>query len=267
MRRRPTTVRARIRSAPGRAAGSWRPGRTTRPARRRCGTRRPCRSCAPGPRTGCGARAAATRPAGAGSWKVSVWLTTPVDTVTCACAWPTPAWGRMAVAMRNPSVAKASSAWSTAGSSGAPTKRVQTSRSAGPTASGSLMSTSPAMRTCQSPLAVARRRDVAGSRRVPGAGSAWRMKSGSSALSSTSERVHSRSPWLIVTVLLANARPPCMRSTAISTGASGRPPRAKTVCTVFTRLSSWPARPATIDCASSWPPKITPWPASALPAR
>ncbi len=93
------------------------------------------------------------------------------------------------------------------------------------------------------------------------------MKSGSSALRSTSERVHSRSPWLIVTALLAKARPACMRSTVISTGASGEPPRAKTVCTVLTRLPSWPARPATIDCASSWPPKITPWPDSALAAR
>ena len=47
----------------------------------------------------------------------------------------------------------------------------------------------------------------------------------------------SRSPWLIVTVLLAIARPLCMRSTAISTGASGDPARAKIVCTVLTRFS------------------------------
>ena len=54
--------------------------------------------------------------------------------------------------------------------------------------------------------------------------SAWRITSGSSALRSTSERVTNVSPWLMVTVLLATERPLCMRSTAISSGASGLAP-------------------------------------------
>ena len=58
---------------------------------------------------------------------------------------------------------------------------------------------------------------------------ACRITSGSSALSSTSERVTSVSPWLMVTVELATERPLCMRSTAISRGASGDAPRANTV--------------------------------------
>jgi len=47
----------------------------------------------------------------------------------------------MAVAMRNPSLAYANSAWLVVRSSGASGKRVHTSSVAGPTASGSLMST------------------------------------------------------------------------------------------------------------------------------
>ena len=66
------------------------------------------------------------------------------------------------------------------------------------------------------------------------------------------------SPWLIVTVVLATERPLCMRSTAISRGASGDAPRAKTVWMVLTDFPSWPASPAMIDWASSWPPKTTP---------
>ena len=87
--------------------------------------------------------------------------------------------------------------------------------------------------------------------------SACRITSGSSALRSTSERVHSVSPWLMVTVLLATDRPLCMRSTAISSGASGDAPRAKTVWIVLTDFPSWPARPAITDWASSCPPKTT----------
>ncbi len=49
-----------------------------------------------------------------------------------------------------------------------------------------------------------------------------------------------RSPWLIVTVLLAIARPLCTRSTAISTGWSGDAARANTMCSVLTVLASWP---------------------------
>jgi hypothetical protein len=45
------------------------------------------------------------RPAAKGSWNVIVWLTTPVDSVRWAWAWPTPAWGRIAVPMRKPSLA------------------------------------------------------------------------------------------------------------------------------------------------------------------
>ena len=89
--------------------------------------------------------------------------------------------------------------------------------------------------------------------------SAWRITSGSSALRRTSERVTNVSPWLIVTVLLATERPLCMRSTAMSSGASGDAPRAKTVWIVLTAFPSWPASPAITDCASSWPPKTTPW--------
>ena len=77
---------------------------------------------------------------------------------------------------------------------------------------------------------------------------------------STDERVMSRSPWVMVTVLLANDRPACMRSTAISRSASGRPARGKTVWIVFTVMASLPRKAATIDCASSWPPNTTPCP-------
>ena len=63
----------------------------------------------------------------------------------------------------------------------------------------------------------------------------------------------------MVTVLLATERPLCMRSTAMSSGSSGPAPRAKTVWIVLTDLPSWPARPAITDCASSCPPKTTPW--------
>ena len=68
--------------------------------------------------------------------------------------------------------------------------------------------------------------------------SAWRITSGSSALRRTSERVTKVSPWLIVTVLLATERPLCIRSTAISRGASGLAPRAKTVWIVLTAFPS-----------------------------
>ena len=97
--------------------------------------------------------------------------------------------------------------------------------------------------------------------------SAWRITSGSSALRSTSERVTNVSPWLIVTVLLATERPLCMRSTAISRGASGLAPRAKTVWIVLTDFPSWPASPAITDCARSCPPKTTPWVELRLSAR
>ena len=93
------------------------------------------------------------------------------------------------------------------------------------------------------------------------------MKSGSSALSSTSERAHSRSPWLIVTEQLAMARPACIGSTVISTPASGEAPRAKIVWTVLTRLSGAWVSPATTDWARSWPPNTTAWPVSAFSAR
>ena len=56
-----------------------------------CGTRWPRRRTGRGPHRGCGARAAANPRPQHGSWNVSVWLITPVDTVTCACACPTPA--------------------------------------------------------------------------------------------------------------------------------------------------------------------------------
>ena len=75
------------------------------------------------------------------------------------------------------------------------------------------------------------------------------------------------SPWLMVTVLLATERPLCMRSTVISRGASGDAPRAKTVWIVLTALPSWPASPAITDCASSCPPKTTPWVELRLSAR
>ncbi len=51
------------------------------------------------------------------------------------------------------------------------------------------------------------------------------------------------SPWLMVMVLLATERPPCMRSTAMSSGASGVAARAKTVWIVFTTFPSCPAQP------------------------
>src|SRR5262245_4286906 len=86
------------------------------------------------------------------------------------------------------------------------------------------------------------------------------MTSPSSALARTSDRVHSRSPWLIVTVLLAKVRPLCITSTPTSSGASGDAPRAKTVWRVLADLPSWGAMPATSDWASSWPPKTTPRP-------
>ena len=79
--------------------------------------------------------------------------------------------------------------------------------------------------------------------------------------------MHRRSPCAIVTALLANARPACMRSTVIASGASGEAPRAKIVCTVFTALPSCPASAATIDWPRSWPPNTTPWPVSAFSAR
>ena len=44
-------------------------------------------------------------PASTGSWKVSVWLSTLVEMERWAMDWPTPACGRIAVPMRNPSVA------------------------------------------------------------------------------------------------------------------------------------------------------------------
>ena len=97
--------------------------------------------------------------------------------------------------------------------------------------------------------------------------SAWRITSGSSALRSTSERVTSVSPWLMVTVELATERPLCMRSTAMSSGASGEAPRANTVWIVLTVFPSWPASPAITDCASSWPPKTTLWAEWRLVAR
>ena len=40
-----------------------------------------------------------------------MWLITPVESVTWACVWPTPGCGRIAVPMRKPSVANATSAW------------------------------------------------------------------------------------------------------------------------------------------------------------
>ena len=71
----------------------------------------------------------------------------------------------------------------------------------------------------------------------------------------------------MVTVLLATERPPCMRSTAMSRGASGDAPRAKTVWMVLTDFPSWPASPAITDCASSCPPKTTLWSDRRLVAR
>jgi hypothetical protein len=68
----------------------------------------------------------------------------------------------------------------------------------------------------------------------------------------------------MVTALLANARPLCMRSTAISTGAFGPAAQANTVCTVLTDLppafGSSPTSAAMIVWPSSWLPKITPGP-------
>ena len=75
------------------------------------------------------------------------------------------------------------------------------------------------------------------------------------------------SPWVMVTVLLATERPACMRSTATSRGASCDAPRAKTVWMVLTAFPSWPASPAMIDWASSWPPKTTPCGDGRLVAR
>jgi hypothetical protein len=40
-----------------------------------------------------------------GSWNAMAWLSTVVEIDTWAWAWPTPACGRMAVAIRNPSLA------------------------------------------------------------------------------------------------------------------------------------------------------------------
>ena len=52
--------------------------------------------------------------------------------------------------------------------------------------------------------------------------STCRITSASSALRSTNERVQIWSPWLIVTVLLATERPPCIRSTVMSQWGLGR---------------------------------------------
>jgi hypothetical protein len=92
------------------------------------------------------------------------------------------------------------------------------------------------------------------------------MVSGSSALSRTVERTHTRSPWLMVTDELAKLRPAWRGSTTMSSSRSGEAPRANTVCNVLTDLPSWPSAPATIDWARSWPPKTTPWPLYALGA-
>ena len=80
--------------------------------------------------------------------------------------------------------------------------------------------------------------------------------------------MHTRSPWLIVTVLLAKLRPAWSGSTVISTGSSVDPPRAKMIWTVFTVLPSWPSRAAMIVWAMSWPPNTgPPWPNVTLEPR
>ena len=235
-------------------SGSWRPGRRTRRARRRRGTRRRGRSCGPVRRTGCGARTGATRRPAHGSWKVNVWLITPVATVTWAWAWPTPACGRMAVPMRNPSVANATSAWSMAGSSGAPTKRVHTSSSAGPTTPGSLMSTSSTTRTSHAPalaapaLASGRHRrhrvGVADEVGIVGGEQHDRPRAQPVALADGDRAA-------------GEAAPGVLRIDLDLDGASGDAPRANTVWTVLTTLSSCPASAAMMDWAISCPPKTT----------
>ena len=136
-------------AGPGADHGVLDEGRRQLPVGRgRC---RPARSCDRARRRSSAAPRGATRRPGTRSWYVSVWLSTPVESVRWACAWPTPACGRMAVPMRKPSVEYATSAWSVAGSSGAPAKRTHTSSSGGPTSSGSLRSTSPTMPISHAP--------------------------------------------------------------------------------------------------------------------
>jgi hypothetical protein len=73
------------------------------------------------------------------------------------------------------------------------------------------------------------------------------MRSGSSGVISTTERVRSLPSWEMVTVLDPKARPLCMTSTSMSRSASNEAPRAKTVCTVLTCFPGWSTAAATID--------------------
>ncbi len=210
---------------------------------------RPSRSTARARRRGCGARAAATLRPAHGSWNVSVWLTTPVDTVTWACACPTPSCGRIAVPMRKPSVAKASRAWSTRRIVGrSPTKRVQTSRSGGPTRRGRRCRR---RRRCGSPSRPAGPR--ACRRRGPATGGGGVGVADEVGLVGAQQHERARAQ----AVALADRHACCWRTRdrracgrpRSTSGVSGEAPRAKTVCTVLTRLPSWPASPATIDWA------------------
>jgi hypothetical protein len=139
----------------------------------------------------------------------------------------------------------------------APGNRTQTKSSGGPTASGSVRSTPSTTRTSQNPPNSGPAGVLSGPV-TSGKSTAWRMRSGSTALRSTSERVQRRSSWRTVTVALARARPVCMASTSISSGLSMAPPRANTVWIVFTSLEGSMVAPATIDWARSCPPKTTP---------
>ena len=68
------------------------------------------------------------------------------------------------------------------------------------------------------------RRAVASGPAAAGAASAWRTRSGSSTLVSTSARATVRSPWVTVTVELPTARPLLSTSTEISRSVSTFPP-------------------------------------------
>ena len=240
--------------------GSCRPARTTRRVAVGGGTRRPGHSCGPGRRRGCGGEAGANRAAEKGSWNVRVWLTTPVDSVTCACAWPTPACGRIAVPMRNPSrrereqrlvdgrvVGRADEA--------GPHVELGRADRVGITRCRHRRSPGPPTRR-PSPT---RRCPRGGDRRR---GSAWRMRSGSSA-----REQHER----------PRAQPVALTDGhgAAGEGSTGvhavdgdldagvrQPPRANTVWTVLTDLLVVPLSAATMVWASSWPPKTTPGPVS-----
>ena len=211
-------------------------------ARRRRGTRRPAVPRVRGRRRGCGARAGASSAAEHGSWNVSVWLIdTGVDRdvgLRLADAAMRPHGGadeetvgregeeRLRRRPDRPARRRSAS-----------TRRARPDRRA--SGSSDVDVADDARRATRAPLLSASRSSGTGN---GGASSAWRMKSGSSAVSSTSERVHSA-------VALADrhraarrtrgrracGRPRCRRQRR-TTHSERRP-----CASVLTSLPSWPA--------------------------